>query len=335
MVGGRSYNQSQFNRAVDGAPAAGLHVQAVRLSGGVRTGADEGRADVTPGHDGAGTSRRRGPSTTRNGRRATTRTSTTGSSRCAGRSRCRATSPPSRWPSRPGFDRVAAVWRRARVGEAELRDIPSIALGVFELSPMEVATAYTLFPNGGAITPLAAIARVVSGEQTRCSRSTPSGPKVARPATTFLVTNMMRSVLNEGTGAGARAAGLRSRRRRQVGDDQRPARRLVRRLHARAARRGLGRLRRQPAAGLERHAGGRAHLGRVHDEGARRPRQRRRSRRLKASSFVEIDRDTGKLAGPDLPSRDQRSFPRRAPSRKRNVTCTSRKRRTVPLESTS
>ena len=31
---------------------------------------------------------------------------------------------------------------------------------------------------------------------------------MARPDTTFLVTNMMRSVLNEGTGAGARAAGF-------------------------------------------------------------------------------------------------------------------------------
>jgi membrane carboxypeptidase/penicillin-binding protein len=31
---------------------------------------------------------------------------------------------------------------------------------------------------------------------------------VARPDTTFLVTNMMRSVLNEGTGVGARAAGF-------------------------------------------------------------------------------------------------------------------------------
>ena len=36
-----------------------------------------------------------------------------------------------------------------------------------------------------------------------------SAPRtVARPDTTFLVTNMMRSVLNEGTGAGARAAGF-------------------------------------------------------------------------------------------------------------------------------
>ena len=32
--------------------------------------------------------------------------------------------------------------------------------------------------------------------------------RVARPDTTFLVLNMMRSVINEGTGAGARAAGF-------------------------------------------------------------------------------------------------------------------------------
>jgi penicillin-binding protein 1B len=32
---------------------------------------------------------------------------------------------------------------------------------------------------------------------------------IARPDTTFLVTDMMRSVVNEGTGAGARAAGFR------------------------------------------------------------------------------------------------------------------------------
>ena len=31
---------------------------------------------------------------------------------------------------------------------------------------------------------------------------------IARPDTTYLVTNMMRSVINEGTGAGARAAGF-------------------------------------------------------------------------------------------------------------------------------
>ena len=36
LVGGRSYNQSQFNRASRREPAAGIGVQAVRLPGRVR-----------------------------------------------------------------------------------------------------------------------------------------------------------------------------------------------------------------------------------------------------------------------------------------------------------
>jgi membrane carboxypeptidase/penicillin-binding protein len=78
---------------------------------------------------------------------------------------------------------------------------------VFELSPVEMATAYTLFANGGTIAPLRSLTRVLSGEQS-ITTTAPKGPAVARPETTFLVTNMMRSVLNEGTGAGARAAGF-------------------------------------------------------------------------------------------------------------------------------
>ena len=35
-----------------------------------------------------------------------------------------------------------------------------------------------------------------------------TGKNIARKDTTYLVTNMMRSVINEGTGAGARAAGF-------------------------------------------------------------------------------------------------------------------------------
>jgi membrane carboxypeptidase/penicillin-binding protein len=40
------------------------------------------------------------------------------------------------------------------------------------------------------------------------SVQTAAAKSIARPDTTFLVTNMMRSVINEGTGAGARAAGF-------------------------------------------------------------------------------------------------------------------------------
>src|SRR5262249_60557373 len=46
-----------------------------------------------------------------------------------------------------GFDRISALWRRLGVGNPP-KPYPSIALGVFEATPFEIATAYTLFPHG-------------------------------------------------------------------------------------------------------------------------------------------------------------------------------------------
>lgn len=105
-----------------------------------------------------------------------------------------------------GYDRVADLWSRTKLG-APAKPFPSIALGVFEATPLEMTEAYTLFTNGGAIRPLQALTRIVENNATRTMPDVPTRP-VARADTTYLVTNMMRSVLNEGTGAGARSAGF-------------------------------------------------------------------------------------------------------------------------------
>jgi penicillin-binding protein 1B len=108
--------------------------------------------------------------------------------------------------ARVGFDKVAALWRKVGVGTPP-KGYPSITLGVFELTPAEVAQAYTLFMNDGSVRPLQAIDHILEGTRT-LRPAPPKLKRVARPDTTFLVTNMMRSVLNEGTGAPARAAGF-------------------------------------------------------------------------------------------------------------------------------
>jgi penicillin-binding protein 1B len=105
-----------------------------------------------------------------------------------------------------GFDQVAALWRRVGVGTPP-QAFPSITLGVFELTPFEVAQSYTLFMNGGSVRPLRGLERIDAAGK----RLVPAAAKlkdVARPDTTFLVTNMLRSVINEGTGAAARASGF-------------------------------------------------------------------------------------------------------------------------------
>jgi penicillin-binding protein 1B len=204
MVGGRSYNQSQYNRATVARRQPGSVFKPFVFLAALERGAEEGRMDLTPAsltsdepttftfddqvweprnyddYDGEITWRR-----------------------ALAMSRNLAT---IHVGEAVGFDRVAALWRRVGVGQPP-RAFPSITLGVFELTPFEVAQAYTLFLNQGAVRPLKAIRRIETDTDELRPRDG-ALKAVARPETAFLVTNMMRSVINEGTGAGARAAGF-------------------------------------------------------------------------------------------------------------------------------
>lgn len=106
-----------------------------------------------------------------------------------------------------GYDRVADLWKKVGEGSAA-KPYPSIALGVFEASTLEMAGAYTLFENAGQVRPLRAITRITeNGQDKKVKVENPR--TVARPDTTYLVLNMLRGVVNEGTGAAARSAGFR------------------------------------------------------------------------------------------------------------------------------
>jgi penicillin-binding protein 1B len=206
MVGGRSYNQSQFNRAVAARRQPGSVFKPFVYLAAFDQAAKDGRTDLTPAtlvldepttwavdegewapgnydgeYDGAITLRR-----------------------ALALSRNIAT---IKVAEQVGFSTVAGLWRRTGLGASAPRGYPSIALGVFELTPLEVAQAFTTFAALGAQVPLTAITRVVTGQRERVPAAGKRRP-IADAATTYLVTNMMRSVINEGTAASARAAGF-------------------------------------------------------------------------------------------------------------------------------
>jgi penicillin-binding protein 1B len=106
-----------------------------------------------------------------------------------------------------GFDKVASLWRKLGTS-TQPQAFPSITLGVFEATPWEIAQAYTVFANGGETRPLHLLTRVSHNGQELRLPAAPTPRQIARADTTYLVTNMMRSVMDEGTGAGARAAGF-------------------------------------------------------------------------------------------------------------------------------
>jgi len=151
MVGGRSYNQSQYNRATSARRQPGSVFKPFVYLAAFDEGVDEGRTDLTPAsltndapevftfndqtwepknyddYDGEIT-----------WRRALAMSRNLGTIHVG---------------QAIGFDKVADVWKRVGVGTPP-QGYPAITLGVFELTPFEVAEAYTLFTNGGAVHPL-------------------------------------------------------------------------------------------------------------------------------------------------------------------------------------
>ncbi|MPY86588.1 MAG: PBP1A family penicillin-binding protein [Luteitalea sp.] len=207
LVGGRWYNTSQYNRAVSARRQPGSIFKPFVYLAAFERARTEQWTDLTPATivtdepttfvAGAKTwtpanyqDEYDGPITLR---------------RALARSRNVAT---IKVAERTGYDRIAEIWRRAST-RASPRPYPAITLGVFETTPLEIAEAYTLFANLGEVRSLRAIERVlVDDRETRGPREPRTRP-VASPQATFLVTSMMRSVLDDGTGAAARRAGFR------------------------------------------------------------------------------------------------------------------------------
>ncbi len=105
-----------------------------------------------------------------------------------------------------GFGAIADLWAAAS-GESTPPAYPSIVLGAFEATPLAVAAAYTVLANRGARAPLHAVSRVTAGEQI-VHRAEERPRPVARADSAFLVTSMLRSTLDTGTAAAARRNGF-------------------------------------------------------------------------------------------------------------------------------
>ena len=206
MVGGRSYNQSQYNRAVVSRRQPGSVFKPFVYLTAFEEAVNKGRTDVTPASivDDSPTTwefdnqvwtpenyedEYDGPTTYRH---ALAHSRNVAAIKVA---------------EQAGYDKVAALWKKLGVGNPP-KPYPSIALGVFEATPLEIATAYTIFPNQGTLLQLQNVLKVTRGGTDITKPRERVMKAIARPETTYLVTNMMRSVLNEGTAAAARGMGF-------------------------------------------------------------------------------------------------------------------------------
>ena len=108
-----------------------------------------------------------------------------------------------------GYDRVAQIWSKKLGIGAPIQPYPAIALGSFEATPYEMATAYNVLANGGLKVEPVTITRVADDKDRVLEQHhAPVPERVVREEAAFLVVDMLRSVINEGTAASARALGF-------------------------------------------------------------------------------------------------------------------------------
>ena len=102
-----------------------------------------------------------------------------------------------------GYDKVAKVARAVGLN-VDIKPTPSIALGAYEVTPLEIASAYTVFPNGGDLLQSSFIKSIRDRDSHTIYKSQLQRRAAIDPRVAFLVENMMEEVIRTGTGAAVR-----------------------------------------------------------------------------------------------------------------------------------
>ena len=102
----------------------------------------------------------------------------------------------------------SAVRAAERLGLGEVPGVPSLALGSGEVTLLSMTAAYAAFANGGMRPTPVLIRRVETTDGAVLYRSNAHGERAVSEATAFLITNMMADVLDGGTGWQARNVGF-------------------------------------------------------------------------------------------------------------------------------
>jgi penicillin-binding protein 1B len=105
-----------------------------------------------------------------------------------------------------GFDNVAALGRDAGVRNA--RATPSVAIGAYDATPLDMAGAYTIFANGGLHLDPWMLASVRTANGDVITDFTPTSKQVLDPRVAYLTTNLMEGVMNFGYGYEVRRRGF-------------------------------------------------------------------------------------------------------------------------------
>ena len=99
-------------------------------------------------------------------------------------------------------------WAHALGIESELKPTPSLALGAYEVTPLEIANAFASFASGGEYASPRLIAKVLGPDREELPLpETPPKRRVISEEEAYLVTSLLRSVVEQGTARRASSLG--------------------------------------------------------------------------------------------------------------------------------
>jgi penicillin-binding protein 1B len=106
-----------------------------------------------------------------------------------------------------GYGRVVQIARQMGLGN-NIQPTPAVALGAYEMTPVEVAAGYTTFATIGTRAEPEFLKRVVSADGRMLEEIEPQTRAALDPRVAYLTTSVMKDVLNRGTGAAVRQKGF-------------------------------------------------------------------------------------------------------------------------------
>src|SRR5262245_29355741 len=196
MVGGRDYQRSQFNRTTQAHRQPGSLFKPFVYVAGFQRAQEEGEASFTPAtvlddspleEEVAGKlwaphnfdEEFRGPVSARQALAHSLNV------------------PTIRAAEQIGLREVVRAARRCGI-ESPLEPVPSIALGTFEVTPLEIAAAFTAFANEGERRGARSIEAVVDGSGKRRALPEPERKRATTAQAAYLTLDLMRDVVRQG-----------------------------------------------------------------------------------------------------------------------------------------
>jgi penicillin-binding protein 1B len=208
MVGGRDYGQSQLNRAVDANRQPGSVFKPIVYATALNSAYDDDvETKITPG-----SMFMDAPETFLYGRGQTYSPENFGKTYSNRDVSLREGLVHSlnvvtvRIAQKVGYPKIARM--AEKLGLPRPQPFPALALGTAEATPLQVASAYTAFANGGMLSDSKPIKRVTNSDGVGITEAKGQPKQVLRPEISWLMTNIMQDVLNRGTASRARAMGF-------------------------------------------------------------------------------------------------------------------------------